>query len=98
LPAKAEKNAGITALFMGVYNSLPVCKMLIQHGADVNAARGKSGATPVFVAAQEGRLKTVKLLLKHGAKIDTISQTSKGSPLHVRRFKNQPSFNEFHEF
>lgn len=44
-------------------------KLLISHGADVNAPHWDSG-TPLALACNYGKLDEVKLLLKNGAKLD----------------------------
>ena len=43
-----------------------ISRMLIEHGADVNA-RQQEDFTPLMEAAQNGDLETAKLLLQHGA-------------------------------
>ena len=46
--------------------SLPLVRLLLEHGADPNA-RQHGGWTPIHSAAQNGSLDIVELLIKHGA-------------------------------
>ncbi|OQR93150.1 hypothetical protein ACHHYP_02852 [Achlya hypogyna] len=46
--------------------SLPLCQLLVQHKAKVNATNAL-GCTPLFFAAQQERLEVVKYLLEQGA-------------------------------
>lgn len=55
-------------------------ELLIERGADVNAAT-KTGGTPLMAAVAKGRLELVKLLLAHGA--DPNPTGGKQAPLHV---------------
>jgi ankyrin repeat protein len=50
-----------------IWGALKVGRLLIEHGADVNAKNKMSGGTPLMMAAQRGRLEFTKLLLKNGA-------------------------------
>jgi ankyrin repeat protein len=53
---------------------------------DVNKCRD-SGASPLFIACQNGHDKIVKILLTHGANIN--KSTDNGcSPLQIARYKN----------
>ncbi|KAJ3127326.1 phosphate system positive regulatory protein pho81 [Nowakowskiella sp. JEL0407] len=47
-----------------------VSKLLIDHGADVDAHDGFNGWTPIFYAASEGKIDCVKVLIAAGSKID----------------------------
>lgn len=47
---------------------LRIAKILIDHGADVNARR-KRGQTPLMMAAQNGHLEVVQLLVESGASL-----------------------------
>jgi hypothetical protein len=46
---------------------LPVVKLLLDRGADVNPAMTNEGYTPLLIAAREGHLPVVQLLLDRGA-------------------------------
>ncbi len=55
------------ALHYAVFNGhLELAKSLVQQGANVNA-RAPNGATPLIVAAREGREEAVKFLVEQGA-------------------------------
>ncbi|HEX4793597.1 MAG TPA: ankyrin repeat domain-containing protein [Humisphaera sp.] len=49
--------------------SLPIVKVLIDAGADVNAADAL-GSTPLHLAARRGHIKAVELLLEHKADVN----------------------------
>jgi ankyrin repeat protein len=44
-----------------------IARLLIAHGANVNAAQAESGFTPLYEAAANGDLEFATLLLEHGA-------------------------------
>lgn len=46
-----------------------VVKLLLQHGAKVDADDG-SGQTPLFLAANWSRYDAVELLIEHGANVN----------------------------
>lgn len=60
---------------------LELCKLLIEHGKDINA-KDEWGLTPLLWAAQHGRTATCKLLLDHGADINVADEYGK-TPLHM---------------
>ncbi len=43
--------------------NIDIINIILNCGIDVNLARMIDGATPLFIAAQEGQLEVVKLLL-----------------------------------
>jgi len=58
-------------------------KLLLNNNADVNASRSDNGATPLYVAAQNGHTEVVKLLQDNNADVNA-SRTNDGStPLYV---------------
>jgi ankyrin repeat protein len=57
-----------------------VMRILLAHGADVNAAE-EFGHTPLLLATMDGSLKMVKLLFEHGADLNKAPERGK-SPLH----------------
>ena len=48
---------------------MDVVRVLVEQGADINKAIN-TGATPLFMASQNGRVEMVRMLLEHGADID----------------------------
>ena len=49
-------------------------QLLIAAGADVNKARTTDGATPLLIAAEDGRTETAQLLIKAGAEVNKAKQ------------------------
>ena len=64
---RGTKDDGTTPLFLATFAEL--ARVLIEHGADVNKAR-HSGATPLFMAAQNGFVELTELLIENGADIN----------------------------
>jgi ankyrin repeat protein len=61
---------------------LPACRLLLEHGADVDALGGDLVATPMQWAARNGYLYVIHLLISHGA--DPSIQDSQGyNTLHL---------------
>lgn len=66
----APDNSGYTALHYAARNGyVDICKLLLQHGADIDA-QTKSAATPLHKAAASGKISTVNFLLRNGARLD----------------------------
>ena len=65
---KPRTKTGRTALLVGsaYYAGVPVIKMLVDKGADVNA-KADNGATALMLAAQNSKADVVEYLLAHGA-------------------------------
>ena len=59
--------------------------------ADVNKAREKDGATPLFVASQKGFAKVVKLLLDANSEVNTVRTDNGFTPL---MYASQKGFND----
>jgi ankyrin repeat protein len=57
--------------------------VLINHGADVNAAAASDGATPLFAASLEGRVPVVECLTSHGADVNAAAASDRVMPLHA---------------
>jgi uncharacterized protein len=78
-PNSNEIRRGQTALMWALdQKHLEAARILIEHGADVNA-QSKNGFTPLLFAAKHGDLATVRMLLHSGARVND------GTPL-----KNRP--------
>jgi ankyrin repeat protein len=56
--------------------SLPLCRLLLEGGADPNVAQA-GGWTPLHQASAHGRTAVVELLLSHGAAVDTKSDDNR---------------------
>ena len=61
---------------------LKVIKLLIDHGADMDAKGAKREDTPLHWASMAGRIEVAKLLLENGANI-TIKDKYGRTPLDV---------------
>ena len=48
--------------------------LLLERGADPNAAKTEDGFTPLHVAAEWGRIGVVRVLLAHGADVNALGQ------------------------
>ena len=59
-----------------------VARLLLEHGAgaDVNT-RDDKGSTPLYLAAENGRLQVVRMLIEHGANVGAEDNQGK-TPLH----------------
>ena len=58
------------------FNDGSVIRLLLEHGADINAQDGLYG-TPLHGASTFGRLETVRLLLEHGADVEVKDNDGK---------------------
>jgi ankyrin repeat protein len=58
------------------FNDGSVIRLLLEHGADINAQDGDPG-TPLHGASKFGRLETVRLLLEHGADVEVKNNGGK---------------------
>lgn len=68
-----------------INNQYPMCKFLIEHGAEINRKGGESVATALQWAAQRCHYYTVNLLLQHGA--DPLITDAQGyNTLHISTF------------
>ncbi len=66
-----------------------IAKLLLEHGADVNARNGVANFTPLIGASHEGHLEMVKLLLDHGADIHAVDEQGRSALTESRRHRNQ---------
>jgi ankyrin repeat protein len=65
-----------------------VVKLLLDHGAEINARDQESSATPLSYAASLGRTEVVELLLARGAD-PTLKNIRGQSPLDIAVENNQ---------
>ncbi len=66
---KSPKGRTPLMITCAYYGGVHICTMLIEHGANVNAA-AQDGTTPLMLAAQNAKLDVVELLLKNHANPD----------------------------
>ena len=71
-----------------------IARLLIVHGANVNAEQAESGFTPLHEAAANGDIEFATLLLEHGAKFDAKMKDGK-TPLDFAVSRNQNEIAEF---
>lgn len=63
---------GFTALSLAVSDGhLDVSKMLVEAGADLEAATATMGSTPLHLAAEGGNRELMRVLIQAGAKVDS---------------------------
>jgi len=60
--------------------NLPMVKLLVKHGADINT-KDREGRTPIWFAIENNDSKMVKLLLQNKAEINYVTGNLKRSPL-----------------
>lgn len=66
---------GETVLLIAVsYGELPIVRLLLQKGAEVNAMGNVYGTTPLIEAMRSDTTALAKLLLEHGAKPNLVSK------------------------
>ena len=70
-----------------------IARVLIEHGADVNA-KAENELTPLHTAAARGNLESAMLLLDKGADINAMTADGK-TPLAYATERNQPGMVEF---
>lgn len=73
---------------------LAIARVLIAHGASVNATQAESGFTPLHEAALNGDIELAKLLLEHGAEINAKMKDGK-TPLAFALDRGQPEMAAF---
>jgi hypothetical protein len=67
-----EDQCGCTALHVAAHcNSVAVARLLLEHGAKVNA-REAWDETPLHIGARSGSVEVCRLLLTNGAEIDAV--------------------------
>lgn len=86
--ASGRINHVSAALYQGVIRNIGVVITLIRLGADINKVCTIEGATPLHIAAQHGRFKTMQYLVEQGADINKRCIQESLTPLQVARANN----------
>ncbi|CAN0321645.1 unnamed protein product, partial [Ectocarpus sp. 13 AM-2016] len=74
---------GFTALLTcAQYGNLAVCKMLVNAGADLEAATSTNGSRPLHLAADKGHAAVIKALIEAGANLDS-RRFDRATPLYI---------------
>jgi len=87
--ACATNKSGQTPLHLAT-GSLKAVKLLLDHGADPDAATYDTRRRPLHAAAAGGQLSVLRLLLECGATIDPPLQDSKVTPLLLAAWHEEP--------
>ncbi|CAF1408733.1 unnamed protein product [Rotaria sp. Silwood1] len=69
------------------YNRLTICKILLEHGADV-LCKDKGGLVPLHNAASYGHYEVAELLIKHGAQVNACDLWQY-TPIHEAASKSR---------
>jgi hypothetical protein len=90
--ANVSDALGLTPLLYAVDRSPRNVKILLAHGADVNARERREGTTPrttpLMIAVNKADVQTVRLLLDHGANLHLLGRSydlKKDTPLNTAR-------------
>ena len=87
---RSQARGGSTPLRWAAVHGVPqAARLLIEHGADVNATT-ENGSTPLHWAANRDSLPVARLLLEQGADVNAAS-SKRYSPLHWAAIGNAPS-------
>ena len=62
---------------------VPITRVLIDHGADLEAHTLTHGETPLHIAVKNGASKVARLLLESGANLEARTLSDNYTPLHV---------------
>jgi ankyrin repeat protein len=76
-----DPDGGTALQWAAWYGYSGIVAILLDHGADVNAADHTSGRRALHEAAEHGHLETLKILLVRGAEVDARDKWS-WTPLH----------------
>jgi len=82
----AGSSALYTTIAMG--GSLPIVKLLVQHGANVTQSCVSNQSFPLLLSAQEGYFAIAEWLILHGANVNQVDGRQRSSLLFAAR-KNQ---------
>lgn len=82
-----QNNQGLIALFYAaVYDNLLTCKLLIDHGSDINLADKYNMTILMHVCTTDSsNIEIVKLLLDNGANINTIDKSNLSALLYAAK-------------
>lgn len=79
---KPDASGNTTPLMQAAYHGqIEAAKVLIKHGADVNANR--PSGTPLIYAAQAGQDEMIKFLIENGAKVNMTGGVEDWTPIRV---------------
>jgi ankyrin repeat protein len=82
LEVNAKSMYGFAPLHIAAANGCTdIVRLLIAHGADVNAMEETAEWTPLYCAVWSGHTDAARLLIENGAKVNVIGDY--GKPLHV---------------
>ena len=74
---------GHTPLHNAAYQGhVEVCKLLIEHKANISIANIEMGSYPIHVGVEQGHVEVCKLLLAQNADVNSKRKDGK-APLHV---------------
>src|SRR6266403_891490 len=77
----ALDNSRHTRIHNIVQSPLDVARILIDHGAEINARSTEDSWTPLHLAAKNGGVEFVRVLLEHGANVSAEDKEGR-TPLH----------------
>ncbi|NKF34195.1 ankyrin repeat domain-containing protein, partial [Pseudomonas sp. BGM005] len=69
----ARNSGGFTPLHAAAFSgSVPISKLLLDHGAILDDASNKAGVTPLIVAGEENHVDLAEFLLAKGADVGHV--------------------------
>jgi ankyrin repeat protein len=78
-PNLPERDAGMTPLLIAAYHgNSALCKLLLDHNADIEAKATAHGRTALLLAAEGGHDATCELLLRRGANVNAVDSHGQG--------------------
>jgi ankyrin repeat protein len=70
-------------LFASKYRNLPLMRLLVDAGADVNYSEPGTGITPLHEACSRNRYEVASFLIEKGANVNASEGSRYGTPLHA---------------